>query len=113
MAREDVSRELALAIQDLIGLQHVVTVRATVDPASVAAEATGVTAVTATDALPGDVVLYGTETDDLLTVNAGIHVYVSDADEIAVNISNNTVAAGAAVDLASASWVFVVLRRAS
>lgn len=101
----------ARAIRDLLGLAFVVSVRATVNPASVAAEGTGVTVVTATGALLGDLVLFGVETADLLNVNAGIHVYVSDADEIAINLSNNTVAAGAAVDLASASWQFIVLRR--
>jgi len=109
VARDDISSEVSRAIQDMLGLQLVVRVRATVDPANVVAEATGVTAVVATGALPGDMVLYGVETDDLLTVNAGIYVYVADDDEIAVNLSNNTVASGAAIDLASASWVFTVL----
>ena len=113
MAKDNVSQKDASAILDMIGLEHVVTVRANVNPASVAAEGTGATAVTATGALLGDVVLHGVETADLLSVNAGIHVYVSDADEVTFNLSNNTVAAGAAIDLAAANHIFVVLRRSA
>ena len=111
-SKNDVPHELAQHVLALLGLTHVLTQRSAVDPASVAAEGTAATAVAATGVLPGDIVLWGVGTDDLLSVNAGIHVYASDDDEIAVNISNNIVAAGAGIDLASATWTFVVLRAA-
>lgn len=110
MARQDITEEVSEAIRNMIGLQSVLRTRVAVDPASIAAEGTAATAVVATGALPGDFVLAAPETDDILSVNAGIHWYVSDADEVVVNISNNIVAAGAAIDLASATWVFQVFR---
>lgn len=110
MARNRIPTRIAQAVRDMLGLMLVVTVRATVDPASVAAEGTGETTVaTATGALLGDYVVWGCETK-ILNVNAGIHVYVSAADTISIQVSNNVVAAGAALDLASAAWRFTVLR---
>jgi|SRR5581483_2767872 len=108
--RDNTKPQYAQAIRDMLGLVKVVDVRATVDPASVAAEGTGETTVTATGALLGDFVLWGVETK-ILNVNAAITVYVSAADTVSIQLSNNTVAAGAAIDLASASWQFTVLRR--
>ncbi len=110
MARQDTTEKVAEALRNWVGLQRVARLRVAVDMASVAAEATGLVAVAVTGAVLGDYVLWGYETADLLNVNAGIHVTVTDADEVSVNLSNNTVAAGAAIDLASDIFNFLVLR---
>lgn len=107
-----VSEKLARALYDVLGMQFIASTRATVDPASVAAEGVGFTDVTVTGAALGDLVLFGVGTADLLNVNAGIQVYVADANTVTIVLANNTVAAGAAIDLASAVWTIVVLRRA-
>lgn len=113
MAREKTPAAIAQAILDLIGLTWVNSTRVSVNPASTAAEATSTTAVALTGVLPGDYVLAAQETDDLLAINAGIHWSASDADEVSFNLSNNIVAAGAAIDLAAATWNITVLRRAA
>jgi len=111
MAARNITRAIAQAIFDLIRVVFVATVRVSVDPASVAAEGTGETTVTLTGALLGDYLLWGCETK-ILNVNAAITAYVSAADTVSIQLSNNTVAAGAAIDLAAAVWTFTALRRA-
>lgn len=78
----------------------------TVDPASIAAGAIAEETVTVSGAVAGDLVLVSPPT----TLNAGIGVvgaYVSAADTVKLRLLNST---GGAVDIASASWIFGLLR---
>src|SRR5574341_1081431 len=100
MATNNIPRQLSQAFTDLIRLLFVATVRASVDPASVAAEASGDTTVTVTGALLGDFVLVSWETDRFTGVNAQWVAFVSAADTVTIHISNGNAAAGAAIDIA-------------
>lgn len=111
MARANIKDKTARAIFDLLRLVFVATARAAVDPASVAAEASGDTTISVPGALLGDFVLLSMETDRLTGVNAAIHAFVSAADTVTLHVTNNTVAAGAAIDIASTSMQVTVFRR--
>lgn len=111
MARVNTKDRTSRAIFDLVRLLFVATARANVDPASVAAEASGDTTITVTGALLGDFVLLSMETDRITGVNAAIHAFVSAADTVTLHVTNNTVAAGAAIDIAATNMQVTVLRR--
>src|SRR5207245_8367920 len=100
------------AIGDMLGVQFVASVRVAVDPASVAAEASGDTTVTLTGALAGDFILAATESAAWDTLNTpSPTAYCSAADTVRVRVTNNNVAAGAAIDVASSTMQFHALRR--
>ena len=84
-------------------------VSATVDPASVAAEATGSDSVTATGVQLGDMVI-AFAPGVAITDNLAVQCFVSAANTIKIQYSNNNAAAGAAIDLASSTWRFLVAR---
>lgn len=111
MAKTNISQAVAQAIFDLIRLVFVATVRASVDPASIAAEASGDTTITVTGALLGDYVLLSMETDRITGVNLSVHAFVSAADTVTLHLSNGNAAAGAAIDVAATSMQVTVLRR--
>lgn len=82
---------------------------ATVDPASTNAEATTNLDVTVTGVKLGDVVVCqpgAAVPDNLIFVPR-----VSAANTVRINFINNNVAAGAAINMASSTWTFVVVNR--
>jgi hypothetical protein len=84
-------------------------VSATIDPASVAAEATGSDTLTVPGVALGDMVL-GWSSGLAVTDNLVVQVTVSAANTLKVQYTNNNLAAGAAIDLASSTWRFVIGR---
>ncbi len=82
---------------------------ATINPASVAAEASGTDTVTVPGVKLGDHVISwapGVTIDSNLIVQ----VWVSANDTVTVMYSNSNAAAGAAIDVASSSWSFLIGR---
>src|SRR5207245_1063637 len=78
----------------------------------VAAEASGDPTVTRTGALAGDFILCSTESAAWDTLNTPAPTaYCSAADTVRVRVTNNNVAAGAAIDVASSTMQFHALRR--
>src|SRR5574341_330268 len=84
-------------------------VTATVDPASVAAEATGSDTITFSGIALGDIVL-GWSLGVAITDNLVVQCFVSAADTLKLAYANNNVAAGAAIDLASSTFKAYVAR---
>ena len=87
-------------------LTYVKKAAVTVDPASISAGAVNEETVTVSGAAAGDLVLVSPPA----TLNAGIGVvgaYVSAADTVKLRLFNST---GAPVDIASANWVFGLIR---
>lgn len=111
MASVNITRQIAQAIFDLVRLVFVASVRVSIDPASIAAEASGDTTATVAGALLGDYVLLSMETDRITGVNLGVHAFVSAADTVTLHLSNGNVAAGPAIDLAATNCQITVLRR--
>lgn len=96
----------------LYGYSKIVTVRSSVNPASVAAEASGDTTIVATGAALGDLAEVTWETDVWTGVNAPMpHAWVSAADQVSIKVTNNNVAAGAAIDIAATNCQITVWRR--
>lgn len=95
-----------------IALMGVCSFTATVDPASLADGVGATMNLTAasgsmTGAALGDLVLFGPGVDlQGITVTA----YVSAANQVTIRVQNES---GGTLDLASSTWSFVVLRRAT
>lgn len=102
MARPNITEKIGRALFDAVRQLFVATVRVSINPASVAAEASGDTTFTLTGVLLGDFVHISWETDVWTGVNAPYpYPWVSVADTVTVKVTNNTVAAGAAIDIAA------------
>lgn len=84
-------------------------VTATVDPASVAAEATQADDITVPGLALGDMVI-GFAAGVELTNNLAVQVHVKSANTLKITYTNNNVAAGAAIDLGSSKWSFLIGR---
>lgn len=84
-------------------------VSATVDPASVAAEASGTDTITVPGLALGDMVVAWSPG---VTINSNlvVQVWVSAANTLSIMYSNGNAAAGAAIDVASATWRFLIGR---
>lgn len=82
---------------------------ATVDPASAAAEGTASDTITVSGVQLGDMVIaFGPGV--ALTDNLIVQCHVSAANTVKIQYTNNNVAAGAAIDLASSTWHFLIGR---
>jgi hypothetical protein len=112
MALQDTPNWLSRLIRQLVATVKVVTFSVSVNPASIAAEASGDTTLTATGALLGDIVQgVGMSADILTGVNAAVSpLFVSVADTVTVHISNNNAAGGAAIDIAAFTITGAVTR---
>lgn len=84
-------------------------VTATIDPASVAAEGVGSDTLTVKGLVLGDIVV-AWSAGVAISDNLLVQVQVSAADTLKVQYANNNVAAGAAIDLGSATWTFLIAR---
>lgn len=84
-------------------------VSATVDPASVAAEGSGTDTITVAGVALGDIVV-GWSLGVTTNSNLVVQCWVSAADTVSVMYSNNNVAAGAAIDVASSTFKCLVGR---
>lgn len=84
-------------------------VSATVDPASVAAEGSGTDTITVGGVALGDIVI-GFSLGVTINSNLIVQCFVSAADTVTLMYTNNNVAAGAAIDVASSAFKAVVVR---
>lgn len=84
-------------------------VSATVDAASVAAEASGTDTITVPGVALGDVVV-GFSLGVTINSNLVVQCFVSAANTVTLMYTNNNVAAGAAIDVASTTVRLVVAR---
>jgi hypothetical protein len=84
-------------------------VSATLDPASVAAEASGTDTITVPGVQLGDMVL-GVSLGVTINSNLVVQAFVSAANTVTLMFTNNNVAAGAAIDVASATVRLLVVR---
>lgn len=84
-------------------------VSATVDPASTAAEGSQVDTITVPGLALGDMVI-GFAPGVTINSNLVVQVWVSAANTLSIMYTNNNVAAGAAIDVASSTWRFLIGR---
>lgn len=111
MAVRNISREVAQAIIDLLGMVFVGAAAAALDFPSIAANTTADLTITVTGAGLDDTVLAsGFGNVGALTAGLTYSAFVSSANTVTIRLANSTVGA---IDLTSRTFTVQVMRRAA